>query len=399
MQPYERIGLVAVLFLVVILAVGALWDDGSSDDALLAAERAEIERVDEEAAAREAAAAAQKAERIRLAQETARGASRQRPGAAGEMPMGGVDEVESGVSRVTTLSNGSDHRSAPLDLSAPRVDRDDYEGARAQTPDELKGFARPSRGGAREAAEGAVSMSARSPRRGQGSESERPREEPRPEQPREQALVAEVRTPAPTAGARPRTYTVQPGDALQRIAQRELGDSGQASTIASLNGLSDPNMIQAGMVLILPGTAVNGASASSGSAVAAIASSSGGASSAAAAPAGAGRPYTIRSGESLSTALVRELGTYKRSISLVKALNPGLNPDRVLAGQVIYLPRAESIPGGATSPAPSSASRRGSGAPALDTSPGTSTVAAAERASAPASTSRSARSNSEFVVR
>lgn len=67
--------------------------------------------------------------------------------------------------------------------------------------------------------------------------------------------------PAPAAPAAPSasggTVTVQSGDTLSEIAQRTLGDSGRWREIYDLNRdqLSNPNVIQAGQVLKLPGGA------------------------------------------------------------------------------------------------------------------------------------------------
>ena len=51
-----------------------------------------------------------------------------------------------------------------------------------------------------------------------------------------------------------RTYTVQKGDMLERIARRELGDGRRANEIFEMNRdqLSSPDDIQPGMVLQLP---------------------------------------------------------------------------------------------------------------------------------------------------
>jgi len=51
-----------------------------------------------------------------------------------------------------------------------------------------------------------------------------------------------------------RTYTVQKGDMLERIARRELGDGRRANEIFEMNRdqLSSPDDIQPGMVLKLP---------------------------------------------------------------------------------------------------------------------------------------------------
>jgi len=69
------------------------------------------------------------------------------------------------------------------------------------------------------------------------------------------ALPAQPEQPAPTETVRKnRTYTVQKGDMLERIARRELGDGRRANEIFEMNRdqLSSPDDIQPGMVLKLP---------------------------------------------------------------------------------------------------------------------------------------------------
>ena len=67
--------------------------------------------------------------------------------------------------------------------------------------------------------------------------------------------TAQPEQPAPTETVRKnRTYTVQKGDMLERIARRELGDGRRANEIFEMNRdqLSSPDDIQPGMVLQLP---------------------------------------------------------------------------------------------------------------------------------------------------
>ncbi len=67
--------------------------------------------------------------------------------------------------------------------------------------------------------------------------------------------TAQPEQPAPTETVRKnRTYTVQKGDMLERIARRELGDGRRANEIFEMNRdqLSSPDDIQPGMVLKLP---------------------------------------------------------------------------------------------------------------------------------------------------
>lgn len=67
------------------------------------------------------------------------------------------------------------------------------------------------------------------------------------------AAVAAAPAPASAAnGSGSRTYVVVSGDTLQRIAQRQLGSATRWRDIASLNGLSNPNLLRPGQVLKLP---------------------------------------------------------------------------------------------------------------------------------------------------
>lgn len=67
--------------------------------------------------------------------------------------------------------------------------------------------------------------------------------------------TAQPEQPAPAETVRKnRTYTVQKGDMLERIARRELGDARRADDIFKMNRdqLTSPDDIQPGMVLRLP---------------------------------------------------------------------------------------------------------------------------------------------------
>ncbi len=56
-------------------------------------------------------------------------------------------------------------------------------------------------------------------------------------------------TPTPGATAAPRTYVVRAGDTLQAIANR-FGISVKA--LSAANGISNPNLITSGQVLVIP---------------------------------------------------------------------------------------------------------------------------------------------------
>lgn len=102
---------------------------------------------------------------------------------------------------------------------------------------------------------------------------------------------------APAVG----TYTVRSGDTLSSIAAK-FGTSYQA--LASLNGISNPNLIYVGQVLRVSG------SASTGSVY-----------------------YTVRAGDNLS-AIASRYGTSYQSIA---ALNGLVNPSLIYAGQTLKI--------------------------------------------------------------
>lgn len=65
----------------------------------------------------------------------------------------------------------------------------------------------------------------------------------------EESVAEPTPAPAPTEN---NYYTVQSGDTLSGIAQKELGDANRYMELANLNGISNPNLIYAGQELRLP---------------------------------------------------------------------------------------------------------------------------------------------------
>ncbi|MFC4763274.1 LysM peptidoglycan-binding domain-containing protein [Dyella koreensis] len=129
-------------------------------------------------------------------------------------------------------------------------------------------------------------------------------------------------SPAPGGGAHGGNYTVQPGDTLSGIAQRQ-GVSLQALEAANPQ-IGNFNHIYPGQVIHLPG----GGSA----------------------PAPSGGSYTVRSGDSLSGIAA----SHGVSLSALEAANPQIsNPNRIYPGQVIHIPGGS---GGSAAPAPKPAS-------------------------------------------
>ena len=71
----------------------------------------------------------------------------------------------------------------------------------------------------------------------------------------QQEVVADIRATGPaSAPEAERTYTVQPGDTLSKIAKQMLGDANAYNEIFNANRdqLTDPNKIKAGQVLKIP---------------------------------------------------------------------------------------------------------------------------------------------------
>lgn len=112
-------------------------------------------------------------------------------------------------------------------------------------------------------------------------------------------------TPIPPSSAYV-TYVVQPGDTLSGIAQR-FGTTYQ--TLASLNGISDPDLIYAGQTIKIP---ENNSSTS--------------------------QTYTVQSGDTLS-GIAQRFGT---TVGAIASLNGISNPDLIYAGQVLQIPRGSS---------------------------------------------------------
>lgn len=108
-----------------------------------------------------------------------------------------------------------------------------------------------------------------------------------------------------SAGGGDTVYTVKAGDTLSGIAAK-YGTTYQ--TLASYNGISNPNKISVGQKIKIPG------------------SSSGGGT----------RTYTVKSGDSLWAIAAKQLGNGSR-YKEIKSLN-GLTSDTIYAGQVLKLP-------------------------------------------------------------
>lgn len=133
------------------------------------------------------------------------------------------------------------------------------------------------------------------------------------------------------------SYTVQPGDSLSAIAQRLLGDSGRWRELYEQNRSvigANPNMIVAGQVLSLPGSAPS-------------------APAPAPAPARAAT-YTVQAGDTLGVVAQRALGDSGRWQEVFNANRDQIsNPNLIFPGMVLRLPNGAQAPASAAAPTPS----------------------------------------------
>ena len=126
------------------------------------------------------------------------------------------------------------------------------------------------------------------------------------------------------------TVTVQSGQSLSQVAA-EVHTT--VAALATANGISNPNLVEAGAVLQIPG-------------------SSAAAPPPAAAPTVATPPptstVTVQPGETLSALAAR----YGVSASALAAANGISNPDLIVAGSVLHVPGVGAAPATAAAPAP-----------------------------------------------
>ena len=173
---------------------------------------------------------------------------------------------------------------------------------------------------------------------------------------------AAARPGATAAAPGTRTCVVGGGETLSQISQRELGTYKRWREIAALNGNLDPARLQKGMVLVLPPRDSAQAAQLVAAATAAPVPASRPAEPAPRAPAAG--TYTVQKGDVLSLIAQRELGSSKRWREIV-ALNPKVDPDRLIVGARLVLPTgAAAAPRTASAPARTDGARTGA-APAV----------------------------------
>lgn len=151
-------------------------------------------------------------------------------------------------------------------------------------------------------------------------------------------------TPAQIAPApSPREYTVQKGDSLALIARRTLGSEQRWSEIQALNPGVTPKSLKIGMKLQLPEGAATVAAqqpkpSTNEPKAASVAKSAPKSASVAKKPeAKSGAHYTIQRGDTLNAIAERKLGS-KARVKDILALNPGLDPKKLVVGKSLLLP-------------------------------------------------------------
>ena len=158
--------------------------------------------------------------------------------------------------------------------------------------------------------------------------------------------VAVEPAPAMEVPSEAKTYVVQNGDSLSKIASR-CGVSSRE--ISALNNIKDPNKIRVGQKLVLPDYATGK------SAVSAPSKPKAKAKQKASAPAKAesvsavgGSTYVVQSGDSLSK-IASKQGV---KISSLRAANPKIKGDKILVGQKLVIPgAAAAVPSAPAAPA------------------------------------------------
>lgn len=157
----------------------------------------------------------------------------------------------------------------------------------------------------------------------------RPHDEPAPPE----------RPIATAPAAATRAYVVKGGDTLSEIAQRELGSSRRWQEITALNPGLDPARLRSGKTIRLPG---GERSSTAGGERASAPVADGGTKEKAAAST---RTHKVGKGENLWKIAALTLGDGKRWKEIA-ALNPAVNPERLVLGQVLKLPAGAKAAGG-----------------------------------------------------
>jgi nucleoid-associated protein YgaU len=154
------------------------------------------------------------------------------------------------------------------------------------------------------------------------------------------ADVTPVPAPAPAPVAAVRTYRVQKGDSLARIAAQLLGSEAKVKAILAANpGLKDPNRISIGQELVIPTLTSGSPSADLG----ALAEASARRSEARPEPAvnsadvAGARYHVVQKNEVLGTIAKHYFGTTAAWRTIADA-NPQIDPNRMQIGARLMIP-------------------------------------------------------------
>jgi nucleoid-associated protein YgaU len=170
------------------------------------------------------------------------------------------------------------------------------------------------------------------------------REDPPPAEP----PASETRGPreqpvhdSPIASVPTHAYTVRAGDTLSEIAQRTLGSSRRWPDIVEANPGLDPSKLHVGKSIRIPGARAASTPATQTANAPAPARTAAGTVAA--------KTWKVGKGENLWRIAQRARGDGKRWQEIV-AQNPGLDPDRLVLGQVLVLPGGAKAPKDAAPP-------------------------------------------------
>jgi len=145
-----------------------------------------------------------------------------------------------------------------------------------------------------------------------------------------------------------KTYVVQKGDSLGKIAKK-VGVSSRE--LAELNNIKDPNHVRVGQKIVLPDYAKGEGAAASATSEATPHKGKGkgkgkeakGAVEAPAASTEGGQTYVVQAGDSLGK-IAKKTGV---KLAALRAANPKLKGDKVLVGEKLVIPSGKAAPAAA----------------------------------------------------
>jgi nucleoid-associated protein YgaU len=173
------------------------------------------------------------------------------------------------------------------------------------------------------------------------------------------AAPAAEPAPAPAIPvlAEARSYTVRAGDTLSEIAERELGASRRWPELVAANPGLDPAKLRVGKAIRVPGAKETSTGGAQPVALAATTPPRGEAAAKPAPKSAPGKTWKVGRGENLWRIAERALGDGKRWREIA-ALNPRVNPDKLVLGQELVLPASANAKAAAPAPKPKAGSAK-----------------------------------------